>query len=624
MPRPQGPHEIVEALARETLPQFEVERHADDRAIGVIGHEDIGIDRIDRARGIDERRAQAHLLRRRVDPRRDPRRIVDDAAQHRSHLAQIFVDAGQPRAPDRQRPVIAGEPLGQPQRRRGIGTGEVERLEFGRADALDVPAMEEFMRQRAELVVLRSGQRSLVGDDRRVAMLHPVAGDRRAVIGDEGIAAEIIGRGRAEDADLLAHHPLRLLGIAVHVGGAAVMMQRKAIGLAALLPFADHMVRQLGRAVHEILQVRRPIGVRRIAFGQLRRDLPFRVGALEADADRLRIVTARPQEGRRHVQVRMAGVDLRIGAVAMIGEQRVGDDDRAVMPRDAPAIGIAARQLQRPSGAVGGGDVIDVLGEFVDRIASRRRPRHLHAQGASGHPGPGRGNPRAVMRDLRERHVVAHLRRHARIALAGGGGRMHRRGLRQGGERDRGSEQGGEQRTDHGGSLGERSEPSRPGGGSFGSALPRAPRCSVPCRHSRDKRCRTFAAALPAPGEGTAQTAAFLQPSRCATIRPLFPGAKSPTSRRARPGIALPDRTTDQPQPLCETRTSVNFMNFGRQKGAGPKSDPAQTAAITACYPAARASAFLSFSCADFLIWQIRAAPTPSTCPISSRFSSST
>ena len=53
----------VEALARETLPQFEVECHADDRAIGVIGHEDIGIDRIDRARGIDERRAQAHLLR---------------------------------------------------------------------------------------------------------------------------------------------------------------------------------------------------------------------------------------------------------------------------------------------------------------------------------------------------------------------------------------------------------------------------------------------------------------------------------------------------------------------------------------------------------------------------------
>ena len=38
----------------------------------------------------------------------------------------------------------------------------------------------------------------------------------------------------------------------------------------------------------------------------------------------------------------------------------------------------------------------------------------------------------------------------------------------------------------------------------------------------------------------------------------------------------------------------------------------------------ARASAFFSRACADALIWHTRAAPTPSTCPISSRFSSST
>src|SRR3546814_18804168 len=48
--------------------QAQIEREADDRAVRIIGCEDVAIDRIDRGCGIDEGRAQAHILRRAIGP----------------------------------------------------------------------------------------------------------------------------------------------------------------------------------------------------------------------------------------------------------------------------------------------------------------------------------------------------------------------------------------------------------------------------------------------------------------------------------------------------------------------------------------------------------------------------
>ena len=101
---------------------------------------------------------------------------------------------------------------------------------------------------------------------------------------------------------------------------------------------------------------------------------------------------------------------------------------------------------------------------------------------------------------------------------------------------------------------------------------------------------------------------AFLQSARYATI---FPIAEPPTHRTATP----PAQNAHE----CELSEL-----WTQKRGRTCRPTPPKQLRINGNYPVARASARFSFSCAAFLIWQIRAAPTPSTCPISSRFSSST
>src|SRR3546814_14429192 len=68
--------------------QAQIEREADDRAVRIIGCEDVAIDRIDRGCGIDEGRAQAHLLRRALGPAGR----LDDVLERASKRLEIIVE----------------------------------------------------------------------------------------------------------------------------------------------------------------------------------------------------------------------------------------------------------------------------------------------------------------------------------------------------------------------------------------------------------------------------------------------------------------------------------------------------------------------------------------------------
>src|SRR3546814_19701540 len=85
--------------------QAQIEREADDRAVRIIGCEDVAIDRIDRGCGIDEGRAQAHLLRRAIGPAGR----IDDVIERASKRLEIIVEAALARAVDEQRAIILGE-----------------------------------------------------------------------------------------------------------------------------------------------------------------------------------------------------------------------------------------------------------------------------------------------------------------------------------------------------------------------------------------------------------------------------------------------------------------------------------------------------------------------------------
>ena len=69
---------------------------------------------------------------------------------------------------------------------------------------------------------------------------------------------------------------------------------------------------------------------------------------MEADLDRALILPDRPEKGGGGVQMSMGRIDLRIGAVAAIAEQRVADGDRAVVTLYAPAIGLRVTASGRP------------------------------------------------------------------------------------------------------------------------------------------------------------------------------------------------------------------------------------------------------------------------------------
>ena len=72
-------------------------------------------------------------------------------------------DVGEAGALQRQRAVVLREPFGEPQLAGHVRAIEVERLEPRRPDALDVPAVEELVRDRVEQVAARA-RRSMRGE----------------------------------------------------------------------------------------------------------------------------------------------------------------------------------------------------------------------------------------------------------------------------------------------------------------------------------------------------------------------------------------------------------------------------------------------------------------------------
>ncbi len=69
---------------------------------------------------------------------------------------------------------------------------------------------------------------------------------------------------------------------------------------------------------------------------------------------------------------------------------------------------------------------------------------------------------------------------------------------------------------------------------------------------------------------------AFLQPPRQANLRALFLATEPHRHPGPDPGSRFfsSDRTDDPTAPRAKTRTSVNFVNFGRENGAGLPARP--------------------------------------------------
>lgn len=246
-------------------------------------------------------------------------------------------------------------------------------------------------------------------------MLHPVAGDLRQVVGDEGVGPVVESRRLAEHRDLRRDQLLQLLGIGVGVRLGPAVVQRQAEGLVAHPPLAQGEVRQLSGAVHEVLQVRRPEGPRLARRRRkLGRHLPSRLRA-ERHPDRLVVPAGRPKERRRHVKVGVRGVHLRIGAVAPVGIEGVGHLHRPVVAGHAPGVRIGTCYRQRLARPVGRRHPIDVLGEFVDRVAAGRGSGHPHRQRPRRRPAEGRRDLRLVVGGVGERDLVVHGRRRAGI-----------------------------------------------------------------------------------------------------------------------------------------------------------------------------------------------------------------
>ena len=120
-------------------------------------------------------------------------------------------DVDELRPLQRQRTVVLREPLRQPQLAGHVGAIEVERLETLRPDALDVPAVEELVRDGVEQPLSSVGNRLRRGDHRAVAMLHAVAVGVGQVVGEKRVVARLVLRILAVDGAFLTDDLLDVL-----------------------------------------------------------------------------------------------------------------------------------------------------------------------------------------------------------------------------------------------------------------------------------------------------------------------------------------------------------------------------------------------------------------------------
>ena len=318
------------------------------------------VGRIDRARRVHERGQAAHL-RREADTA--PGRGVDrvDQAADRSQ----GVVAGRQAGPGHeQRAVVLGEAFGDPQLGRHVGVVEVERLERSRPDALDVPGVEELVRHRAE-------QRPLGLGEARPARSGPCCCDapcRRRSRPGRRWRGRCSARARRPAARRRRRAPRarssrrrrrsgrlrrRCRRGGARRGSSLGVAGRAAASLTADLERPHRLRPELHRAVEQVGEVRRGEDERVVGRVELRGHRPGDVGRRhERQPGGPRLERLRPHQRRRHVEVRLGGVDARVGAVDAIAEQAIAEADGAAVARDAPDVQVRPRRRQRPAGAV--------------------------------------------------------------------------------------------------------------------------------------------------------------------------------------------------------------------------------------------------------------------------------
>ncbi len=331
--------------------------------------------------------------------------VGDDRDGGARQPGRSLLARGQPSSRHDQVAVVLREAFREPELARDVGLFEIEWLERFRTDALDVPAVEELVRHGIEHVGdhARRSQRDRRGDNRAVPVLHPIPAAPRNVVAEERIGAGVELGKLAEHRPLLANDLLRALHILIHFRIAGIVMNRGpnreflAVGIADL-EAADGLGAQLGRAVHQVLQVGRRER-QRIARGkQLCRRHPRRsFRRLERDAHSATVEPAGPQQRRRHVHVRVRRIDAEIRAVDVIAVNLVDDSYRAVVAGDVPLIGARPRRRQRLSLAVERLQLEDVLGVFVQRVPARRRSTHARLERPGGQVGEYHFDLRVVM-----------------------------------------------------------------------------------------------------------------------------------------------------------------------------------------------------------------------------------
>ena len=104
-------------------------------------------------------------------------------------------------------------------------------------------------------------------------------------------------------------------------------------------------VADLGRAVHQVVQVGRGEDQRVVGREELRGDVPRLAGRRhELHPGGARSRAPRPHQRRRHVQVAVRGVDAEVGAVDAIAEHAVADHHRAVVAGHVPLVQVGPRR----------------------------------------------------------------------------------------------------------------------------------------------------------------------------------------------------------------------------------------------------------------------------------------
>jgi len=115
----------------------------------------------------------------------------------------------------------------------------------------------------------------------------------------------------------------------------------------------------------------------------------------------------RPDERRRQVQMSVRFIDAVISSIRAIAEKRVFNDDCACMAGNIPAVRIGSGDGKGAASAIRGAKVINILGEFVQRVTAWRRAAHYDFQHRLPDIGKRGANFRFVMDCVRELQFIA-------------------------------------------------------------------------------------------------------------------------------------------------------------------------------------------------------------------------